>query len=58
MEKVLGISHIIEPKEVDVIKKGKMAREQRRMRKEHVENPALRGSAEDKSSGGGSTGRN
>lgn len=45
-------------KEVDEIKKEEMMRKQRRMRKEHLENPTLRGSTEDKGPGRGSKRRN
>lgn len=41
-----------------MIEMGEKVREQKRKVKEHVENPALRGSAEDKLPGGGSKGRN
>lgn len=66
MEKSLRISHMTEAKEVDEIKKEEMekkkkkeemVREQRRMKKKHLENPTLRGSAEDKGPGRRSTGR-
>ena len=40
-----------EAKEVDAIKKEEMVGEQRRMRKEHLKNPTLRGLAEDKGPG-------
>lgn len=49
---------MIEAKEADAIKKEEMVREQRWMRKEHLENPTLWGSAEDKGPGKGSKGRN
>lgn len=38
----MGIVHTVKAKDVDVIKKGELAREQRKMRKEHLENPTLR----------------
>lgn len=49
---------MIEAKEADAVKKDEMVREERWMRKEHLENPTLWGSAEDKGPGRGSKGRN
>lgn len=38
----MGIIHTVKAKNVDVIEKGELAREQRKMRKEHLENTTLR----------------
>lgn len=49
----MGVSHIAKAKDVDVIKKGQLAREQMEMRKEHLENPALKRAEETAPGGGG-----
>lgn len=38
----MGIIHTVKAKDVDVIGKGELAREQRTMRKEHLQSPTLR----------------
>lgn len=53
----MGISNMRETKEVDMNKKEEMVKGQERIRKEHLKNPPLGGSAEDKGPGRGSKGR-